>query len=173
MKLNILSLINGAQTKFDFDFVIESCDENPILPPDDVIFTSPISVNGCITNTAGCMELNANFSIDYNTHCSKCLKEISGTFEGEYFRTVVVKGTLENDNDDSYLEVSNGIVDIDRDLVEEVLVEFPFAIRCKDDCLGICQKCGVNLNKEKCSCDTKKEIDPRLAGLLKFINNEE
>ena len=173
MRLNILSLINGAQSRYEFNFTVESSNENPILPPDDVNFTSPITVDGCITNTAGCMELTSNYSIDYTTHCSKCLKEIDGTFEGEFFRTVVVKGTLENENDDSYLEVSNGIVDIDRDLVEDLLVEFPFAIRCKDDCLGICPKCGINLNDEKCNCAEKKEIDPRLAGLLKFINNEE
>ncbi|MBR2025260.1 MAG: DUF177 domain-containing protein [Clostridia bacterium] len=173
MELNILSLINGIQSKYEFDFTIGSSDDNPILPPDDVVFTSPLSVCGSVTNTAGYMELKSTYSIDYDTHCSKCLKDISGTFTGEFVRTVVVKGTLQNEDDDTYLEAKNGLINIDRDLVEDLLVEFPFAIKCDDECLGICSKCGQNLNEGTCNCKDKKEIDPRLAGLLKFINNED
>ena len=36
---------------------------------------------------------------------------------------------------------------------------------CKEDCKGLCQKCGTDLNKEKCSCKAE-EIDPRWKPLV-------
>ncbi|MCM1392652.1 MAG: DUF177 domain-containing protein, partial [Ruminococcus sp.] len=40
---------------------------------------------------------------------------------------------------------------------------------CKDDCKGICPRCGTNLNETSCEC--KKEIDPRLEALLSFLDD--
>ena len=39
---------------------------------------------------------------------------------------------------------------------------------CKDDCEGLCAKCGKNLNEGECSCDTR-ETDPRFDVLDKFF----
>jgi uncharacterized protein len=50
---------------------------------------------------------------------------------------------------------------------EEIMLEMPSRTLCKDDCLGLCQKCGKNLNEGDCNCD-KKEVDPRLA-ILKTL----
>ena len=50
----------------------------------------------------------------------------------------------------------------------DVVLEFPSKFLCKDDCKGICQKCGINLNHEQCCC-TDKPIDPRLAVLKDLL----
>lgn len=173
MELNVLSLINGTQTKLEFEFPIESNDDNPILPPYDVTFVSPLRVKGIIAYAEGCMELTASCSVDFETHCSRCGKNIARTFDFSYERTVVVKGVLQNEEDDSYVIAQNGYINIDEDLVDCLLVEFPFTIKCKDDCLGVCSKCGQNFNDGQCSCSEEKEIDPRFKDLLKLINNED
>jgi uncharacterized protein len=49
--------------------------------------------------------------------------------------------------------------------VEEALQLFmPFAPLCSNDCKGLCQTCGQNLNEHKCSCSNEK-IDVRFAAL--------
>ena len=170
MVLDITSLINGKLSKIDFEYTIENSDDNPILPPDDVEFTAPINVSGCVTDNAGYMVLKASCSIDYASHCARCLDTVTGTFTLDFTRTVAIKGTLQNEDDDSYIIVNNGLIDIDRELVEDLLLEFPYTLLCDDDCKGICSKCGTNLNEKQCDCHTKKEIDPRLADLLKLFN---
>ena len=50
---------------------------------------------------------------------------------------------------------------------EEIMLEMPSRTLCKEDCRGLCQKCGKNLNEGDCDCD-KKEVDPRLA-ILKTL----
>lgn len=43
-------------------------------------------------------------------------------------------------------------LDIDQDVREEVLLNFPMKVLCGQECRGLCPKCGVNLNKEQCQC---------------------
>jgi uncharacterized protein len=40
----------------------------------------------------------------------------------------------------------------------------PMKALCDEDCAGLCQKCGQNLNQGKCDCPAE-EIDPRWAKL--------
>lgn len=55
------------------------------------------------------------------------------------------------------------------ELVEQLLeVDEPMAAVCSEACRGICQRCGANRNREQCSC-RDDEIDPRFAGLTKFL----
>lgn len=172
MVLDITSLINGKLSKIDFEYTIIDSDDNPVLPPDDVSFTAPVRVHGYITDNAGYMALQAFAEIDYLSHCARCLEDIRGTFTLEFNRIVAISGTLQNEDDDSYVVVKNGLLDIDRELVEDLLLEFPMKLLCKDDCKGICSKCGKNLNKATCNCSKKKEIDPRLAILQTLFDDE-
>lgn len=54
-------------------------------------------------------------------------------------------------------------LELGRIAVELLSVELPINPRCKDDCKGLCQDCGANLNHEKCNC--RHIADPRWAAL--------
>jgi uncharacterized protein len=45
---------------------------------------------------------------------------------------------------------------------EQVMLALPTRPLCKEDCRGLCDACGVNLNHETCSCTTSTD-DPRTA----------
>ncbi|AKU91248.1 YceD family protein [Vulgatibacter incomptus] len=47
---------------------------------------------------------------------------------------------------------------------EQILLALPMDSLCRDDCKGLCQVCGLNLNEGACSCD-QHVPDPRWAGL--------
>ncbi len=49
----------------------------------------------------------------------------------------------------------NGYIEVDNDIRQEILLNFPMKVLCKPDCRGICPGCGANLNFEECRC--KKE----------------
>ena len=40
-------------------------------------------------------------------------------------------------------------------------------VLCRDDCRGLCPKCGKNLNEGPCGCT--KDGDPRLAVLSRLL----
>ncbi len=43
-------------------------------------------------------------------------------------------------------------IDLDLNIREEIIIEYPVKILCRPDCLGLCIKCGQNFNLGRCSC---------------------
>ena len=68
-----------------------------------------------------------------------------------------------NDLDESsYLTGMN--LDVDRLVYLEVLICWPLKVLCKEDCKGICSRCGKNLNEGPCGCKEEPK-DPRMAAI--------
>ena len=79
--------------------------------------------------------------------CDRCLEEVR-TGILEFKRKLDMKLTDEervNDLDESsYLTGYD--LDVDRLVYLEVLMSWPLKVLCKEDCKGICSRCGKNLN---------------------------
>lgn len=173
MIIDLKPLLSGQVSQLDFNYSIDIADENnPIIPPDDVSFTENVAVLGSVTDNAGYMTLKATATIAYKSRCARCLEDLSGTFVLNFNRIVATSGTLQNEQNDDFVVVENGLLDIDRELVEDLLLEFPSRLLCKEECAGLCPKCAKNLNFGPCDCPKKKEIDPRLAILQKLLEND-
>ena len=55
-------------------------------------------------------------------------------------------------------------IDLGLMIREQFQLAVPMKPLCRDTCRGLCPVCGINLNSERCSCDTSWR-DPRLAAL--------
>ncbi len=159
-KLPVKHSFSLADSEFPFDTQI-----------DGVVFTKPISVEGEIVNKGGYISLDVTVKAEYDAECARCLKPLSRSFETEFSRTVVRRGELVNtaeEDADDYIEIVDGVLDLDVPCAEQLMMEFPMKELCSDDCKGLCPKCGHDLNEGDCGC-VKKEIDPRLAILQKLL----
>ena len=79
---------------------------------------------------------------------------------------------LNNEEDDyAYIVVPNMEFDLDALVKEDVLLAIPSKVLCKPDCKGLCSQCGKNLNDGPCDC--KEPVDPRLAGLLSLLEDDD
>ncbi len=58
-------------------------------------------------------------------------------------------------------------VDLDELVREQILLALPSRHLCREDCKGLCMKCGANLNTGTCSC-VQGEVDPRWAALAEL-----
>ena len=38
---------------------------------------------------------------------------------------------------------------------EQVIMEFPLRALCKQDCRGLCPRCGADLNEDLCDCERR------------------
>ena len=52
----------------------------------------------------------------------------------------------------------------------EILMRFPMKTLCREDCKGLCLKCGKNLNEGECGCD-RASLDPRMSAIRDIFNN--
>ncbi len=173
MKLDLRPLLAEEIRRLSIDFEIEITAEDTadIGNLYGVTFPAPLHVVGEITNTAGYMRMALSASIPYATACARCLRPVSGSFSFRFEKTVapakLVEDIREEDRDD-YVIVYNGFLDVDEELYEMLILEFPAKLLCREDCAGLCPRCGKDLNDGPCSCE-EKEVDPRLAPLAELL----
>ena len=63
-------------------------------------------------------------------------------------------------------------IDLGEVVREQLYLALPMKPLCQEDCKGLCPVCGVNRNRETCSCQ-QEWVDPRMAALAELkIRNE-
>ena len=172
MKLDLRPLLAGDRLlAFDYELPLTVDPDNSASFLWGVSFPSPMKVKGDITNTAGYMRMQLEMSVDYSAECARCLAPVSDSFSLSLEKTVAPRSILvglDEDKLDDYAIIEDGFLDIDEQLLAQLEMEFPIRFLCREDCRGLCQRCGKNLNDGKCDCP-EKEIDPRMAPLQKLL----
>lgn len=118
--------------------------------------------------------VSGRISCKVRMQCSRCLEpiddDISLPFE-EQFR-IVKPGEAEPSEEDEAIPVTGERIDLAPFVAEELMVQLPYAPVCKEDCEGLCPKCGTNRNEQSCGCRTES-VDPRLAALQDWFKPQE
>lgn len=169
MKVDISPVLRGECNRIDIDFSLVP------EPIDGVEFNSDAHIFGSVTDNAGYMRLSLSVEIPYTTECARCLCEVNDVFRTDFERTVVTPGVLSEaqiaDNVDEYVIVENAMLDVDEELSETLILDFPTKIVCSDDCEGLCPVCGKP-KREGCAC-VEKHTDPRWAALAALLDKDE
>ena len=170
MVLNMGPILRGEITRMEIKYDLTP---DPVL---DVTFPENASVEGYITDDAGYMRLHLTATLPYRGACARCLDPVEGVFSLDFERTVAAEGTISEEqleeNEDSYVMIRDGRLDVDEALREELLMCFPMRLLCDEECLGLCPKCGKPKREGNCGCPDK-EIDPRLAILKNWLDKQE
>ena len=123
---------------------------------------SNINVKGEVFKQSDILQLSCKILFTYFTTFDRCLEDIQ---KNEDF-------PLEKQYDIKEIENSEAEgIDLKEAVREQILLNMPNKVLCKDDCLGLCPDCGINLNKESCDCG-KNKINPKFAALSKLLEGE-
>lgn len=100
--------------------------------------------------------------------CGRCLEEVPVPLALCFERTILSPGAEADEADD--LGFMDGFyLDVETFVHNEILINWPTKILCKEDCRGICPVCGRNRNEGPCGCDTFVP-DPRMAVIQDIFN---
>ena len=170
MIVDVAPLLRGEVKRIEIDYFL-SPEEI-----DGIRFDSDARVVGAITDNAGYMRLTLKAELSYHGECARCLAPVDGVFSLDFERTVTTEGTLTeaqlDEMSDEYVVLDGSELDVDEPLREELLLGFPMRLLCSTDCLGLCPHCGKPKRDGDCGC-TGREIDPRLAVLKNFFDNDD
>jgi uncharacterized protein len=61
-------------------------------------------------------------------------------------------------------------INIAEDIYQALMVEIPLWAICSEDCQGLCQQCGHNLNRGDCDCQPLEPKSPQFAVLQELLN---
>ncbi len=127
----------------------------------------------CIRNTGNkVLEISGKMELDAIIPCSRCLEDVRTTIHLDIFRKLDMK-LSEDDrikalDENSY--IADYTLDVDGLVYDELLTVWPMKVLCREDCKGICMKCGKNLNEGDCGCD-RTVLDPRMAAIRDIFRN--
>ena len=132
-------------------------------------YVEPCEVIGKISSDLDVLILNANIRTKLEMVCSRCLD----TFIYPIDIDIEERFTTNPDcTDEEALVVMNDVLNITEIVENSIISTLPIQRVCKDDCKGLCQECGVNLNNETCSC-YKGDVDIRFEALKGLFDNKE
>ena len=110
------------------------------------------------------VSLKGGTSVTLRIPCARCLEPVDYRcdleFDEELDCGITEEERVKNLDEQSYL--SGYHLDADQLVCNELSLSLPMKVLCKEDCKGICNRCGTNLNHETCDCDTRS-LDPRMA----------
>jgi uncharacterized protein len=131
-------------------------------------FTEPAKVTGKVFNTTGIVKIQARATAKMQTICDRCAGDFTQKMDVPVDHILVT--SLNDESNDDFILLEKPQLDLDQLVTEDIFLALPTKILCKNDCKGICQKCGKNLNHGQCSCE--KATDSRLEALKQLLDNQ-
>lgn len=136
------------------------------------LFPHEILVEAEVTTAGGDFLVHLKVGSEGKFVCDRCGEEFQRDVRGEVrtlftFDTEKVQG--EGNGEIRLLHSSAQEINITQDALDAFLLAVPAKCLCREECLGLCPRCGANLNKKRCSC-FGDEVDSRWETLkgLKF-----
>jgi len=148
MLLDISSVLKGNTEKLDFEREIDVSDVD--FSEFSAEFKKPVKLSGTVKNVVGVIELSAHADCEYATLCSRCGVDIEKCLAFEFEQTYVKEQTVEAE--DALTLDGDKTIDIKDILCKSIALFLPLKELCREDCKGICQQCGTNLNEKQCDC---------------------
>ena len=167
MKVQISDIISGKDRnkKIDYKFQIPQFD----FEGDKIKSTGSCEVVGMISSDSDILILNAEIKVDLEMICSRCLD----TFIYPIDIDIEERFTTNSKSlEDEAIVVFDDVLDITEIVETSIISTLPIKRICKDDCKGLCQECGCNLNSNTCSCN-KEDVDIRFESLRGLFDNKE
>jgi len=157
-----LETIVDEPLRFDFElpFTLEGLDREVLVA------ISPARIAGEVTRVEGGHSLSARLTWSGQLTCSRCLAPYPFQHEEEfslvlYPRRPIAQTEIEMDREDfdAYF-YDDPVVPVAPIAEERIQMTVPMKPLCREECRGLCPRCGSDLNLSECDC-VFDEVDPR------------
>ena len=129
--------------------------------------SEPVVAEGTVRNTAGVLMMRGIIRTTIHGTCDRCANDFDRDMEIPIDAVLVTELANEENEDEWVFPLEGDSADLE-DIVRTIFVlNLDSKLLCKDDCAGLCCRCGKNLNDGPCNC--QKELDPRFAALRQLL----
>ena len=162
MRLDLRELIVNPERRLPFHLELET--DNLDFPSVREYLHPPVA-DGVVSNEAGILHMRGSITADMLCVCDRCAQEFESTKE-----TAVDAVLVEEESEDNpELFVLEGTESDAQEVLSTCFIlDMETKFLCREDCKGLCARCGRNLNLGPCGCG--KEIDPRFAVLEQLLD---
>ncbi len=151
MILDLEKIFTGEEKDISFNYLL---DLSSTAVGGSFPFVSPVKIVGTVTGKEGFADIMFRTAFQFSIPCDRCAVQIDRSLLYSFSHTLVP--SLENEDDDRFIEVRDSKLDLDVLVREDILLELPTKFLCRSDCKGICPTCGKNLNEGPCGCKNEQ-----------------
>jgi len=165
LTVDLRSLAGGGA---DIDVAVPA--DAPVLEGLDIAMSEPLRVRGRLTESGqGRYYWHGVLESRVAGACRRCLAPVSAPLRADVGALFTEEETV--DDPSSYqIPAGTGELDLGGMVREELLLAAPGYLLCREDCRGLCARCGKDLNEGPCSCEP--EPDPRWDALRALQGQE-
>jgi uncharacterized protein len=150
---------------------------NHTFPADEIVIddvsyplSKPIHVQGTIKKVDDkAFVLEGEMDAEVVIPCSRCTVPVDYPIQAGFSKDLKLQ-VEDGDSEEAHEYLTGYLMDLEKLVYDELYLNFPMKVVCKEDCKGICPECGANLNETTCDCMTDR-IDLRFAGLKELFKD--
>ncbi len=126
---------------------------------------------------SGMIEVEGQVETSVRLSCGRCLKPLELPVASEFSLTFTrhlpdVEGEDEDDfelsaEDMGLILFEGDEIDLREAVQEQIVMALPLRALCRDECKGLCPKCGADLNEADCGCQ-RENFNLKFAALKDF-----
>jgi uncharacterized protein len=164
--IELQSLSGGSKT-VDIEIPASEFD----LGDDGVILSQDVRLKAEVRSSSGITAVEGTINTQAEIACTRCLERAAVPLTFDFVSRFVAaesfgtSGEHELHGEDlDYDAIEGEQIDLTDVVREQLLLNLPQQVVCREDCRGLCEKCGANRNLIDCKCEND-ELDPRWAAL--------
>jgi uncharacterized protein len=159
--------------------------DEPGVEDPDLVFQEPMRGHLDFDNGGEVLSIHGNVKTAVTIPCARCLAEVRVPVDLQVEEHFPIEDVLhpkrqpeegaEYDTTVSsvvYIEQGRPMLDLDELLRQLTLAELPIQTLCREECAGICARCGANRNEHPCACEDEPVNTP-LAGLAALLEQQQ
>ncbi len=171
MQINLSKLLSIDGESQTYDAVVDMDEFASAVGTYRIVDKKPFSLT--VTNVGKRkLEIAGEGTLSLNIPCDRCLEDVKTDISFSIERVLDVNEAAQSDrievDETDYFE--DNVLDVDRLVYIELLVNLPQKVLCQPECKGLCLKCGANLNEGECGCD-RVSLDPRMSVIQDIFKN--
>ncbi|MGL4990375.1 MAG: YceD family protein [Sarcina sp.] len=147
MELKFSDAISKKEINKSINLIVD--EDRIFLPGEEIKILNPISFSGKAKMVNGNITLEGDIKAILELQCSRCLKDFEICIETD----IDDKFSNNLNEDESIAYIEGDILDISDAIVSNVISTLPIKRLCEEQCKGLCQSCGADLNLHKCQCN--------------------
>ena len=162
MRLNLREIIEipGGSVPFSCELDTEMLDFPSVLG-----YEGSPRAEGQVRNEAGVLHLTGTITAPMRCVCDRCGAAFDSVKQTKLDATIVEEDTGVNPE---LFILEGDEIDLSDILSTCFILDMETKFLCSEDCKGLCDRCGKNLNHGPCGCG--KQIDPRFAVLEQLLD---
>ncbi len=144
------------------------------LEHEDFRLVAPVHLVGEVRKDAQKVRLTGRLTATLKCDCGRCLEPFTVPVDTKIDVMLLPSahntGEAEQEVAEDDLGVSyykDDVVDLGELMREQFYLALPMKPLCQEECRGLCALCGINRNRETCTCETTW-VDPRMEALKRF-----